>query len=100
MDVNYFPGRIRLRGKMLRDEDIRNAALEIAENINADQKIVWNEKTASILVTYDSNKIDEKKFTSLSPIIDRYKMKIAFYSEKNKPSILQMLGEIRAALFS
>ncbi len=98
MDVNYIPGRIRLRDKMFRDDEIRNTALAIANGINADQEIVWNEKTSSILVTYNASKVDEEKFKSLSPIIEKYKMKLLVYSERNKASILNMLAEIKSAL--
>ena len=39
MDVNYFPGRIRIRDKIFRDQEIRAAFLEIAEGFDASQEI-------------------------------------------------------------
>ncbi|MCR5047070.1 MAG: hypothetical protein K6A42_10875 [Treponema sp.] len=100
MDVNYFPGRIRLRDKIFRDQEIRAAFMEIVDVFDADQKISFNEKTASLLLEYDAKKIDEEKFKSLSPLVQKYRSAILFYDQKRKPEILAGINELKAAVKS
>ncbi|MBP5695332.1 MAG: hypothetical protein J6X11_01650 [Treponema sp.] len=100
MDINYFPGRIRIRDKIFRDQDIRLAFLEIAEAFDAGQKITFNEKTASILIEYDASKIDEDKFKSLEPLVQKYRSAILFYDKRKKGEILAGIEEVKAAVKS
>ena len=98
MDVNYFPGRIRIRDKIFRDQEIRAAFLEIAEGFDASQEISFNEKTSSLLIEYDASKVDEEKFKSLLPLAQKYRSAILFYEEKRKPEILSGILEIKEAV--
>lgn len=93
MDVNYFPGRIRLRDKMFRDKDIRNELLKIVNTFDAEQKITYTEKTGSVLVEYDASKIDEEKFKSLFSLFEKNKMKILFYTSEKKDEIIALIKE-------
>lgn len=98
MDINYFPGRIRLRDKIFRDEEIRSALLKAVGKIDADQKISYKENTASVLIEYDAQKVDEEKFKSLGPLIQKYRSAILFYDESKKPLVLEGIAEIERQL--
>ena len=98
MDVNYFPGRIRLRDKIFRDQEIREAFLKAAAIVDADQKISFAEKTASLLIEYDADKVDEEKFKRLAPLVQKYRSAVLFYEEKRKPEILAGIAELKEAI--
>jgi hypothetical protein len=52
MTYNYFPGRLRFRDPILRDQDIRSAAIEVVRIICPQAEISYKESTASILAIY------------------------------------------------
>ena len=54
MQINYFPGRIRLRDSILRDEDIRQAAMDVAAKLGRIRSVSYNERTGSVLLEYDA----------------------------------------------
>ena len=45
MTYNYFPGRLRFRDPILRDKDIRNAAVEVVNIICPQAEITYKEST-------------------------------------------------------
>jgi len=100
MDVNYFPGRIRVRDKIFRDKEIREAFLDIVNGFDAGQKITFNEKTASVLIEYKADKIDENKFKALYPMLQKYRSAIMFYDQRKKPEILAGIEELKNAVNS
>ena len=58
MQYNYFPGRLRFRDPVLRDSDIRNAALEVVHLICPQAEITYKESTASILAVYPADEVN------------------------------------------
>ncbi len=94
MDINYFPGRIRLRDRILKDEELREAALAVARKITDFSSYQYNPKTGSVLIEYDESTVPMEKIESLKPLIMKIHPKISFYSERNKPILLEAFEEI------
>ena len=98
MDINYFPGRIRLRDAVLKDDEIREAALSVARKIADFASYSYNPKTGSVLIEYDAATVDEAHLESLKPLVMNLRSKVLFYSERNKSAVLATIAEIGAAV--
>ena len=95
MQYNYFPGRIRFRDPVLRDGDIRNAALEVVRLICPQAEITYKESTASILAIYPQESVNPDSLQPLVPLLLKLEPKIRFYTPKKKNEILAGIEEIR-----
>ena len=95
MQYNYFPGRLRFRDPILRDEEIRAAALDVVKLICPDAEITWKESTASILVLYPADKVNPEKLKPLVPLLLKIEPKIRFYTPKKKDVVLAGIEEIK-----
>ena len=98
MQYNYFPGRLRFRDPVLRDEDIRNAVLEVVKLICPAAEITYKESTASILAVYPSDSVQPEKLKPLVPLLLKIEPKIRFYTPKKKPEILAGIEAVKEAL--
>ena len=78
MQYNYFPGRLRFRDPVLRDSDIREAALEAVRLICPQAQITYKESTASILALYPEDSVDAEKLKPLVPLLLKIEPKIRF----------------------
>ena len=96
MTYNYFPGRLRFRDPILRDSDIRNAALEVVHIICPQAEITYKESTASILALYPADKVNPDSLQPLVPLLLRLEPKIRFYTPKKKNDILTGIAEIKS----
>lgn len=96
MTYNYFPGRLRFRDPILRDQDIRNAALEVVQIICPQAEITYKESTASILALYPAGKVNPDSLQPLLPLLLRLEPKIRFYTPKKKADILAGIAEIKS----
>lgn len=95
MQYNYFPGRLRFRDPILRDEDIRNTALEILHIICPEAEISYKEDTASILAVYPADSVNPNELKPLLPLLLKLEPKIRFYTPKKKQEILEYLAKIK-----
>ena len=95
MQYNFFPGRLRFRDPILRDEEIRAAALDVVKLICPDAEISWKESTASILVLYPADKVNPEKLKPLVPLLLKIEPKIRFYTPKKKYAVLAGIEEIK-----
>lgn len=59
---SFFPGHIRLRGEIIKDEDIFNAFEKAASSHKAVRKIKRNERTGSLCIEYDAKALPLSKF--------------------------------------
>ena len=100
MQINYFPGRLRLRDPVLRDEAIRTAALAVLHSICPAADPKYNEKTGSVLITYDPDSVPLERLQTLVPDLQKLRQKIAVYSEKNRDDILSDIARIRSIIDS
>lgn len=98
MQYNYFPGRLRFRNPVLRDPDIRNAALEVVQLICPQAEITYKESTASILAVYPENAVNPDSFKPLLPLLLKIEPKIRFYTPKKKSDILAGIAEIKTTV--
>ena len=95
MEYRYFPGRLRFRAPVLRDTDIRNAALEVVRLICPQAKITYKESTASILAIYPEAAVNPDTLKPLLPLLLKIEPKIRFYTPKKKIDILTGIAEIK-----
>lgn len=100
MQINYFPGRLRLRDPALRDEAIRTAALAVLHSICPAADPKYNEKTGSVLITYDPDSVPLERLQTLVPDLQKLRQKIAVYSENNRDDILSDIARIRSTIDS
>ncbi len=96
MTYNFFPGRLRFRDPVLRDTDIRNAALEVVRLICPQAEITYKESTASILALYPADKINPDSLQPLVPLLLSLEPKIRFYRPNTKSIILEGIAEIKS----
>ena len=95
MEYRYFPGRLRFRDPVLRDTEIRNAALEVVRIICPQAEITYKESTASILAVYPENAVNPDALKPLLPLLLKIEPKIRFYTPKKKTDILAGIAEIK-----
>ena len=62
---SFFPGRIRLRNDVFKDDDIFSALYSAVGSHSAVKKVERNERTGSVLVEYISENISSSLKTSL-----------------------------------
>ncbi len=95
MEYRYFPGRLRFRDHVLRDEEIRNAAIAVLKTICPQAEITYTEKTSGILATYPADSINIEKLKSLVPLLLDIEPKIRFYTPAKKQIILDGIKKIK-----
>ena len=98
MTYNYFPGRLRFRDPILRDTEIRNAALEVVKLICPQAEITYKESTASILAIYTEADVNPDSLQPLVPLMLKLEPKIRFYTPKKKVDILAGIAEIKTQI--
>lgn len=96
MEYRYFPGRLRFRDPVLRDTEIRNAALEVVRLICHQAEITYKESTASILAVYPKAAVNPDALKPLLPLLLKIEPKIRFYTPKKKADILAGIAEIKS----
>lgn len=98
MEWRYFPGKFRFRDKVLRDEDIRRAAIDAAAALCPSAKIEWNESTSGILATFAPDALDIEKLKALVPLLKELEPKVRFYTPQKKAAVLEGIQKIMAAI--
>jgi len=89
-----------LRDPALRDEAIRTAALAVLHSICPAADPKYNEKTGSVLITYDPDSVPLERLQTLVPDLQKLRQKIAVYSENNRDDILSDIARIRSIIDS
>ncbi|MFC2280805.1 hypothetical protein [Treponema socranskii] len=89
-----------MRDPALRDEAIRTAALAVLHSICPAADPKYNEKTGSVLITYDPDSVPLERLQTLVPDLQKLRQKIAVYSEKNRDDILSDIARIRSIIDS
>ena len=81
---SFFPGRIRLRNDVFKDDDIFSALYSAVGSHSAVKKVVRNERTGSVLVEYISENLPMEKllalkdeFFALGKLAETYNKKIS-----------------------
>nr|WP_180487491.1 hypothetical protein [Treponema socranskii] len=60
----------------------------------------YNEKTGSVLITYDPDSVPLERLQTLVPDLQKLRQKIAVYSENNRDDILSDIARIRSIIDS
>lgn len=94
MITSFFPGRIRLRADIFKNEEITQAALSILKQSSVVKKIEHNPITGSVLLEYYPEKVPTKKLTPLLPLVKKLHKEAASYSETKKTVILALLNDL------
>ena len=89
-----------MRDPVLRDEAIRTAALAVLHSICPAADPKYNEKTGSVLITYDPDSVPLERLQTLVPDLQKLRQKIAVYSENNRDDILSDIARIRSIIDS
>lgn len=98
MQYNYFPGRLRFRDPVLRDGDIRAAALDAVAVLCPEAQLSYKESTASILAVYPAEAVDPETLKPLIPYLLKIEPKVRFYTPKKKEEVLAGIAEIKDAI--
>ncbi len=94
--TSFFPGRIRLRSPIFKDDEIFEKANKIIQ-VHASSsvtKIERNCTTGSILLEYDTQKLPLKKMEALKDFFLKLNHEAERYSDRNREKILSLLDEI------
>lgn len=97
MEWRYYPGKFRFRDRVLRDNDIRSAVVQVAAAICPSVQIEWNEATSGILATFAPDALDIEKLKPLVPLLKELEPKVRFYAPQKKAAVLEGIQKIRAA---
>ena len=89
-----------MRDPALRDEAIRTAALAVLHSICPAADPKYNEKTGSVLITYDPDSVPLERLQTLVPALKKLRQKLAAYSENNRDDILSDIARIRSIIDS
>ncbi|MBQ8384884.1 MAG: hypothetical protein IJX45_08100 [Spirochaetaceae bacterium] len=92
--TSFFPGRIRLRGEIFRDMEIASALRQAVEWHPAVQEIQLNQRTGSVLISYDENLLPMARIGALSAQLLELRALCLHYAPKKKPVILEMINRI------
>lgn len=96
MQINNYEEiqKIRIRDQILKDDEIRNAAIKVVNNICNIKNMQYNEKTGSISFYYDKETLPLEKLKSLIPLARKLQSKITFYTQNKKDEILSEIEKI------
>lgn len=95
---SFFPGRIRLRNEVFKDDDIFSALYSAAGNHPSIKKIERNEKIGSVLIEYIPEKLPMEKLLAMQNELIALGKLAEFYNEKDKPEIIEKIKEIKKKL--
>ncbi len=101
--TSYIPGRIRLRHRILRDEEISKALIDLLWKTGIVTSIDRNGETGSILITYDAKKIPsvdvlKKNLFYFVQDFSKLRFRILYYTPQDKAFILDMIKKAEALL--
>ncbi|MBR1912584.1 MAG: hypothetical protein IJ828_09555 [Treponema sp.] len=96
MQINYYEEteKIRIRDKILKDDDIRNAATNVVQKLCTVKNMEYNEKTGSVLIEFQKETLPLEKLQSLIPMARKLQSKVNFYTPKKKSEILNEIEKI------
>ena len=98
--TSFIPGRIRLRSRIFRDDDIASAFTSLLDAVTGIER---NANTGSFLVSYRAECIPSAenliRFASAyMPQLARLKFRILYYTPQDKDAILSAISQASAEL--
>ena len=100
MVTSFFPGRIRLRAPIFKDEILVARAKQILEHFTALKNLEHNPVTGSVLIEYEPEKVPVEELMKLKDFFMELSNEAVRYNGTNAAKILKMLEEAESKLFS
>lgn len=94
MITSFFPGRVRLRAPIFKDEELCNRARSILMTSDAVKNVEHNLVTGSILLEYDTAKVPMDKLLPMQNFFMNLASEAMRFDEKNRSKIIEMLNEL------
>ena len=98
MITGFFPGRIRLRSSIFKNQTIANRALSILTQFPPVTFAEHTSSTGSILVEYDVGQLPTETLQQLLPFFKKLEKAADAYSGNDNQPILDMLDEFESCL--
>ena len=95
---SFFPGRIRLRDKVLKDAEISAALRDAIEWHEAVKNIEHNLVTGSVLIEYEVDKLPLPALTALTSELLGLKRLCDRYNGRDRKPILDKIAELKSEL--
>lgn len=94
MITSFFPGRIRLRAAVFKDDALCEKAIGILKMSDAVRSVERNAVTGSVLLRYDPGKVPLEKLSEMQGFLARLASEAERYGENNRQKIEGMLDEL------
>lgn len=94
MITSFFPGRIRLRAAVFKDDDLCAKAMEILRMSDAVKSVERNAVTGSVLLRYDPGKVPLEKLAEMQGFLARLASEAERFGDGNRQEIGRMLDEL------
>jgi hypothetical protein len=98
MITGFFPGRIRLRSPVFKNQAIADRAFSLFTDFPPVTHAEHNTTTGSILIEYDVTQLPTETLQQLLPFFKKFEEAADAYSENNSQPLLNMLDELEAYL--
>ena len=99
MVTSFFPGRIRLRAPIFKDQALfKRAEGIIIKATDAIKRLENNPLTGSVLIEYDIKKLPLEKLASMQDFFAKLGKEAEKFSEENRSVIEKMLDEFEESL--
>ncbi len=95
MITSFFPGRVRLRAPIFKEDDLVQKAKSILNNSDAVKKIEHNPVTGSVLIEYYPTKVPMDKLLPMQDFFLRLAKEAENFDGTNREKIFSMLDELR-----
>lgn len=92
---SFFPGRVRLRAPVFKDDEICAKALSILQTSDAVKSVERNPVTGSILLMYDTKKVPMDKLVPMQKFFMSLAKEATHFDIRNRQKILDMLDELK-----
>lgn len=95
---SFFPGRIRLRDNVLKDETISQAFRQAVEWHESIKNIDHNVRTGSVLIEYEPSLLPMEKLSALTSELLALKKLCERYNGTERQPILDKISQLRSRL--
>jgi len=96
MITSFFPGRVRLRAPIFKEEDLVSQARSILEKSAAVKKIEHNPVTGSVLIEYEPSKVPLEKLLPMQDFFTRLASEASRFdgSQAQKEALSRMISSL------
>ncbi|MCR4822724.1 MAG: hypothetical protein K5873_07620 [Treponema sp.] len=95
MITSFFPGRVRLRAPVFKDDELVEKARSILEKSDAVKNIEHNPLTGSVLIEYHPSKVPMAKLLPMQDFFIRLAKEAENFDPGKKEKISSMLDQLK-----